>query len=204
MLHIKTLLLGAAAAIVVSLLAIALQPASPTFAADLYPYGQCTYYAKLARPDVGNHWGNARYWADLANWYGELFAMVSPPNADYLNRGIKYAQKAQELDARGKEGYLAEARLHQVATARGSKQASQEMPQPLLKIIRHRPNDTQLHYQLAVALFDAGDKNLSRVYAARAIELNGLAPTPERRLDDAQREQARRIADTASGRQPLP
>jgi len=151
--------------------------------------------------------GNARYWADLANWYGEFFEL----SADDVTRqrGIRYAGVAQVRDPLGEEGYLAEARLHQLAAARAPtpelrRKAANDVPQPLLKIIQHRPNDTRLHYQLAAALFNAGDRNLGRVHAARALELDGLAPTPARRLTDAQREQARRIADAASAHRPLP
>src|SRR5262249_42661396 len=68
--RIKRLVVGAALAAVAGLLSIAFTTASPAFASNTYPYGQCTYYAKSVRTDVGNHWGNARYWASAARRNG--------------------------------------------------------------------------------------------------------------------------------------
>jgi O-antigen ligase len=151
--------------------------------------------------------GNARYWADMANWYGEFYDLTGDDVT--RQRGVRYAYVAQAHDPRGEEGYLAEARLHHLGAVRAPtpqlrKKAASDIPKPLLKIIQHRPNDPQLHYQLAAALFEAGDRNLGRVHAARALELDGLAATPTRRLSDAQREQARRLAETSAARPPLP
>jgi O-antigen ligase len=151
--------------------------------------------------------GNARYWADLANWNGEFYALTG--DSKTLERGLRYTGYAQFHDPLGEEGYLAAARLHQLVGARATKaearrQAADEAAKVLARIVEKRPNDAQLHYRLAVALLDAGDRNLSRVHAARALELDGLAPTPQRRLRDAQREQARRIVGSASEQRPLP
>ncbi|HMA36969.1 MAG TPA: CHAP domain-containing protein [Chloroflexia bacterium] len=77
MLRIKTLALSAAAAAAAGLLSVAVSPATPSHAADLYPYGQCTYYAKAMRPDVSNHWGDARFWAYGARAAG--FPVSSQP-----------------------------------------------------------------------------------------------------------------------------
>ncbi len=51
-------------------LALIFSSPAPAAAADTYPYGQCTYYAKAQRPDVGNQWGDARYWAGRARAAG--------------------------------------------------------------------------------------------------------------------------------------
>jgi len=152
--------------------------------------------------------GNARHVADLANWYGELYEALRP-DEEVRQLGLHYARTAQKIDPLGKEGYLAESRLHQLGAARAPniairKKSADEVPQPLLRIVTHRPNDTLLHYQLAVALIGAGDKILGKVHASRALELDELAPTPERRLSDAQRRQARRFAGVAGERTPLP
>jgi O-antigen ligase len=156
---------------------------------------------------VDTYGGNARYWADLANWYGEFYALTG--DDETRRRAKKYADAARALDPLGEEGYLAAARLYQLVGARAPKaearrQAADEAAKVLAKIVEKRPNDAQLHYRLATALLDAGDRNLSRVHAARALEVDGLAPTPQRRLRDAQREQARRIASPSSEQRPLP
>ncbi len=71
--------LRAALAVLLGLVALGLLPGTPASAANLYPYGQCTYYAKKMRPDVGNHWGNARNWAASARQAG--FPVSATPRA---------------------------------------------------------------------------------------------------------------------------
>jgi surface antigen len=48
----------------------------PTYAGDLYDYGQCTYWAALRRSQVGRpvpgNWGNADTWASRASASGFL------------------------------------------------------------------------------------------------------------------------------------
>jgi hypothetical protein len=144
--------------------------------------------------------GNARYWVDLANWYGTLYDETNPPNDDYRARGLKYALTAQQLDPHGEAGYLAEARLHQLGARRATtddrRMASvANAPGPLFKLLDTRRYDVQLHYRLAVLLMGGGDLTGGRNYAASALKLDQLAPTPERRLSDPQREQARRFAE---------
>ena len=71
MLRIRTLVVSLAGVIAVSLLSLALIPAPYAAAAgNTYPYGQCTYYAKARRPDIGNHWGDARFWDTRARAAG--------------------------------------------------------------------------------------------------------------------------------------
>ena len=36
---------------------------SPTSSANAYVWGNCTWYAKTQRPDIGAYWGNANMWA---------------------------------------------------------------------------------------------------------------------------------------------
>jgi hypothetical protein len=147
--------------------------------------------------------GNARLWTDLANWYGELYRLG--PNETHRQNGLRCARAAQQLDPRGKEGYLAEYRLHALGARRAAKpelrfQAANEAPQPLLRVMQFWPQDALLHYQCAVALFGARDIKLGKLYAGLALELDGIAPTPQRRLSEAQRQQARRFAETPEPR----
>jgi hypothetical protein len=155
---------------------------------------------------------NARYWADLANWYGTLYETVVPTSEEYEKyraRGFRYAQVAQERDPLGVEGYLAETRLHLFAAGRAPtlalrSQAARLAPQPLLKIIEHWPNDAQLHYRLAVAYFAAEEPGLGKRHADRALALDLPDLAPERRLTDAQRRQAEHFTTRPPPRRPLP
>src|SRR5581483_8131159 len=60
--------------------------------------------------------GDARYWADLANWYGEFYALTG--DDETRRRASKYASAARALDPLGEEGYLVAARLYQLVGAR--------------------------------------------------------------------------------------
>lgn len=70
MLRIKTLVWSLAAVAIAGLLSLTLDTATPAFAGNEYPYGQCTYYVKSVRSDVSNYWGDARYWAYRASRAG--------------------------------------------------------------------------------------------------------------------------------------
>ncbi len=124
MLRIKTLLSSAAAAIAAGLLAISLNPVTPSFAADLYPYGQCTYYVKSVRTDVGNHWGNARYWASSARQAGYsvgsqpmvgdivVFGAYVQGNSPYGHVGIVQAVRGNQFEVISMWGNEATGRIH--------------------------------------------------------------------------------------------
>ena len=77
MLRLRKVFVSLAVATVLAVFSLALVPSVPTFASNTYPYGQCTYYAKMMRPDIGNHWGDAKYWATSARRAG--FAVSSWP-----------------------------------------------------------------------------------------------------------------------------
>ncbi len=81
----------AAGVAAVSTLSLVLTPASPAAAAvNSYSYGQCTYFAKLERPDVGNHWGDARFWDSSARAAG--FPVDSSPRVGdvvVFERGVQ-------------------------------------------------------------------------------------------------------------------
>lgn len=70
MLRIRTLLASAAGVTAACLLSLALSPTPHAAASNTYPYGQCTYYAKSQRPDIGNYWGDARFWDTSARAAG--------------------------------------------------------------------------------------------------------------------------------------
>jgi O-antigen ligase len=161
---------------------------------------------------------NAAYWVDLANWYTELYALAVARSADeagrydeYRRRALEWALAAQKRDPLGVGGYLAESRLHQItvrraATVKLEADAATYVAVPLSKLVEHRPNDAQLHYQLAVACFAERVPRtvLGRHHAERALELDRQAPTPQRRLSDAQRRQAERFATDSPQRRLLP
>ncbi|MBN7274107.1 CHAP domain-containing protein [Ligilactobacillus pobuzihii] len=46
---------------------------------NAYPYGECTYYVKMAAPWVGGHWGNGQEWAASASAAG--FRVDHTPSA---------------------------------------------------------------------------------------------------------------------------
>jgi hypothetical protein len=155
--------------------------------------------------------GNARYWADLADWYGILAETTRNP--EYLQRdlqnALKCARKAQELDPLGEAGYLVESRLDLIAARRapspqGRAQGLLEAPAPLQALVKAHPNDARLQYRLAVTLGQSGKREESKAYATRALDLDRLAASPQRRLTDPQRKHAERLADGNSGRRSLP
>lgn len=82
--------------------ALALQPATPAAAANTYPYGQCTYYAKSVRTDVGNQWGNARYWAAQARAAG--FPVGSTPR---IGDVVVFGPHVQHVSGYGHVGIVA-------------------------------------------------------------------------------------------------
>lgn len=56
--------------------------------------------------------GDARLRVQLANWYRVAWGMY-PRKHEYFDHGLDAALLAEYLDAHGRDGYLAEARLHQ-------------------------------------------------------------------------------------------
>jgi hypothetical protein len=140
---------------------------------------------------------NSRYWADLADWYGMLYEVTSDDKWRML--GIQYALGAQDRDPLGEAGYLAESRLHQIGAAHASdfqmrQEEAARAKDPLLRLLHYRKYDAQLHYRLAVVLIGSGSTADGKVHAADALKLDKAAPTPQRRLTDAQRQQAERFA----------
>jgi hypothetical protein len=53
---------------------------------------------------------DVRLRVQLANWY-RVASGIYPAIPEFFDGGVRHAQKAQELDVHGREGYLAEARL---------------------------------------------------------------------------------------------
>ncbi len=98
-------------AALLGLLALTLLPAGGARAADLYPYGQCTYYAKSIRTDVGNQWGNARDWAASAARAG--FPVSSRPQVGDV---IVMQSHVQGVSGYGHVGIVLAVRGNQVKT----------------------------------------------------------------------------------------
>jgi hypothetical protein len=139
---------------------------------------------------------NARFWADAANWYGEVY-QESPGNEQALVRGLRCANQAQRLDPRGEAGFLSEARLRLLIAKRSRqlavrKRSAGEAPTPLEQVVGTHPQDARLRYRLAEALFAAGEPAQARLHAQKALELDEEAPTPDRRLSERQRQQLRK------------
>lgn len=55
---------------------------SPTSAGNSYAVGNCTFYVKQKRPDIGNFWGNAGNWYSSAQ--AEGFAVGSKPKVNAI------------------------------------------------------------------------------------------------------------------------
>lgn len=154
---------------------------------------------------------DARAWVELADWYAELFEAF-PSNASYFERALRYARTAQALDPRGPAGYLAEARLHQLAARRAEdpavrRTAAATAPSPLARAVALAPADPTLHARLSDALAAAGETRLAAVHAARALALDEALGGPHRPdrhgLTDRQREHLRRRAGPEGGLQGL-
>jgi O-antigen ligase len=141
---------------------------------------------------------NARYWVDLANWYGTFYEWNG--DEEMRQRGLKYALAAQQRDRFGEAGYYAEFRLHQLAAGRASTldgrlRMLDEAVKPLFRLVPLRRFDAQLHYRLAAALAGVGDREAATRYAQYALEYDAAAPTDERRLTEPQRKQVRRFLE---------
>lgn len=122
--RIKTFLLAAAVAACVGIFSLMMMPATNAAASNTYPYGQCTYYAKSQRPDVGNYWGDARFWASAARRAG--FAVNGIPrvgdvvvlgryvqgNSPYGHVGIVAAVKGNQFLTISMWGNEATGRIH--------------------------------------------------------------------------------------------
>jgi surface antigen len=67
---LRTIAAAATATIAAGILSLTISPPSHAYASNTYPYGQCTYYAKSVRSDIGNHWGDARFWDNQARALG--------------------------------------------------------------------------------------------------------------------------------------
>jgi len=164
MLHIKRLAVGAALAVLASLLSAAFNPAVSAFAANsaapaavvnTYPYGQCTYFAKAMRTDIGNHWGNARYWAAAARRNGfpvdghprvgdvVVFGAYVQGNSAYGHVGIVTQVRGSQFLVRSMWGNEANGRIHlnwhhtgggvSFIHKKGSKPAATTTPKPAAK-----------------------------------------------------------------------
>lgn len=123
MLRFKPILASAAAAAAASILSLTINPATAS-ASNTYPYGQCTYYAKSARPDIGNHWGNAHNWDNVARSRGYpvssrpqvgdvvVFERYTQGNSPYGHVGIVTAVSGNRFKTVSMWGNEATGRIH--------------------------------------------------------------------------------------------
>jgi hypothetical protein len=160
--------------------------------------------------------GNAAVWAEQAYWYSKQWRCLNEvgkiPNEErekelqqqQLARSqaaIAAAQRAQDLDPKGPEGYWAMYLLcNQFARAEsGQAQRTQYRfaAVNLGRLVAADPNDPRLRFLLAEALFKAGDAAPARAEAQRALDLDKQAPG-RRKLTVPQVEQALKwLSDTA-------
>ncbi len=100
--RIKTFLVAAAVAACVGIFSLITVPSTHAAASNTYPYGQCTYYAKSQRPDIGNHWGNARMWAAVARSKG--YSVGSTPRVGDV---VVFGRYVQNFSPYGHVGIVA-------------------------------------------------------------------------------------------------
>jgi hypothetical protein len=148
--------------------------------------------------------GNSRYLADAANWYANLYEAFPMARAErgrnpYLYEATRYAEEAQQIDPLNEAGYLAEARIHMIVARTTPNRDGQEKARGLAidalqKIVDLRPNEPQLRYHLAAALSANGQRQFARQQAEEALKLDSADLSSERRLSEAQRQDAERLA----------
>jgi hypothetical protein len=66
--------------------------------------------------------------AELAHWHGQLWEYFSHED-QFIDKALETARQAQKLDPNGREGYLAEYRLHWLAAERARAEADLRMRQ---------------------------------------------------------------------------
>ncbi len=134
--------------------------------------------------------GDAGVRVELALWYGEQWKLFQ--DMSLSKKALSQANHAQRLDPDSEEAYLVEAHLHKLF-AQGSdagKMSHYEKAAKALRAAAERdPNEAQLRYELAEALFQANNPTAAREQAQVALSLDQHAPAPERRLTPAKREQ---------------
>jgi hypothetical protein len=142
--------------------------------------------------------GNAHVHCLLAEWYARLWSMEQLPPARRApspamkKKAIDNAQRAQQLDPEGRQGYVAEYEVRerffsQMKDQRGEdqqgserRQEHQEAAEALSRYVRSNPADPTLHYLIASAFFKAGDQARGREAAVRALECD--APSGNARM----------------------
>jgi hypothetical protein len=137
--------------------------------------------------------GDAGPHLELAHWYGELWKLERG-NSDAAKEALAQARLAQQFDPYGREGYLAEYRLHLAMAQQARDRAREEYAlaaRALQGALRSDPTEASLRYLLAEALFKAEAPVEGRHEAEEALRLDRLATARSRELTDRQREQAR-------------
>jgi hypothetical protein len=130
---------------------------------------------------------------ELATWQGEQ-AKLTPYGEDFVRKALESAAQAQRLDPQGREGYLAEYRLHRMLAEMVKTRAKQEYglaARAMEAVVQRDPTEARLRYLLAEALFLADDPVKGRQQAQEARQCDQRAVDLTRSLTPAQREQVR-------------
>jgi O-antigen ligase len=133
---------------------------------------------------------DASLWVSLADGYGTLWRLDHAP--ELLSKSLQTAREAIRIDPEGKEGYLAEYRISQIAAAGGQAGMLDLSLTALRQVIARDPSEAKWHYLLADSLQKSGQKIEAVQEARKAKELDQLAGSGPRRLNNRQREQLER------------
>jgi hypothetical protein len=130
---------------------------------------------------------------ELAEWYGQE-AQFYADAPGLWQKAVETARRAEQLDPEGREGYLAEVRLHSLMAQQLAGQRKEEFgraARALRAAVERDPTEARLHYQLAEMLFQADDPVQARLQAKAALDLEEHATVASRRLTDPQRKHVR-------------
>lgn len=155
---------------------------------------------------------DARAWARLVPWYGELWRLKLQPGAESADakeqarHAVEAATIAQRLDPQSPQGYLAEHHLR-LSFARQMEEEARRAPakdaarlkemardehrraaEVLGRYLPHDPTDLNLRYLRARALAKAGDKEAAQEQAEAILALDAQTGRSTRRLTDPQRQ----------------
>jgi cytochrome c-type biogenesis protein CcmH/NrfG len=133
---------------------------------------------------------DASLWVSLADGYGMLWRLN--PNQEMLTKALEAARNATRIDPEGKEGYLAEYRISQRAVGRHPGVMLNQATKAMRQVIERDPSEAKWHYLLAEALRKSGQVTDAREEAEKTQQLDQLAGSGPRRLNNRSREQLER------------
>jgi hypothetical protein len=169
---------------------------------------------------------DARISVQLAWWISVIWDLTKSKSERELplaRQALQWGGRATQLDPRGGGGYWVQYHIR-IRYALAVKQSLDELRKErgnaeilearektireqyqlaadtLEKYLPNDPHDTTLHYELARAWFESGDKEKGRRHAEEALTLDDAVAAPTRKLTDRQREQLRKwFPDLSSG-----